>query len=289
MWKKRKRFGAIRRKIEREYLNITNYQQNEITAEEHGDIATDQITYSQASIPTTSNKRGSVENIVNDHSYVRCNLLALPSATDDDILSCSSSSDGESENEKNLLFRQQIQNWARERNITQVALNDLATIINLRFPGILPCDARTILGTAKQIQIKPIQGGEYWHNGLTKPLKNILEKWVDVPSKICLNFNFDGLPIFNSSNKEFWPILCTIFERPDLEPLVIGIYFGVGKPKQIDEYLNDFVNEIDNLIKNGMYVEQIKSKVSIGIRCFICDSPARAYIKGNRIETVELK
>lgn len=127
MWKKRKRFGAIRRKIEQEYLNMTNYQQNEITAEEHGDIATDQITYSQASIPSTSNERGSVENIVNDHSYIRCNLLALPSATDDDILSCSSSSDGESEYEKNLLFRQQIQNWARERNIAQVALNDLAT------------------------------------------------------------------------------------------------------------------------------------------------------------------
>lgn len=207
-------------------------------------VSINQTTYSQASIASTSNEIGSVANIMNDHIYVRCNLV-LPSASDDDNLSCSSSSDNDTEFEKNILFCQQIKNWAREKNIAQVALNDLATIINSRFPGILPCDARTILNTAKKIQIKTIEGGEYWHNGLATPLQNLIETWIDVPSKICLNFNFDGLPIFNSSSKEFWPILCTIFERPDVQPLVIGIYLGVGKPKQIDEYFNDFVIEVD--------------------------------------------
>lgn len=330
MWKKRKRFGAVRRRIEQEYLNITNHQENDIpaeehenisinpttynqaiatekerrnigqeclnitnhqqddiAAEEHGNISINQTTYSQASIASTSNEMGSVANIMNDHSYIRFNFV-LPSATDDDNLSCSSSSDDDTEFEKNIFFRQQIKNWARERNIAQIALNDLATIINCRFPGILPCDARTILNTAKKIQIKKIEGGEYWHNGLTKSLQNILKTWIDVPSKICLNFNFDGLPIFKSSNKEFWPILCTIFERPDVEPLVIGIYLGVGKPKQIDEYLNDFVIEVDHLIKNGMNIEQIKRKVSIEIRCFTCDSPARAYIKGKVFKKIIL-
>ncbi|CAG9793058.1 unnamed protein product [Diatraea saccharalis] len=128
--------------------------------------------------------------------------------------------------------------------------------------------------------MKTIENGEYWHNGLTKCLRKTLENWVDVPNKVKLNFNFDGLPIFKSSNKEFWPILCNIYERPDIDPFVIGIYFGVGKPKNIDQYLDDFVKEIGNLIKEGIYIEKPNKIVSIEIRCFICDSPARAYIKG---------
>ncbi|CAH2207551.1 jg27715, partial [Pararge aegeria aegeria] len=235
-------------------------------------------THSQAH-PSTSNE-GSVGKTLNG---VDGEDLVKPLEPDDNFSLCSSTStsiDDDNEYSKNMLFRQRIKEWATERNISQIALNDLAAIVNDRFPGILPRDARTILGTIQQIRIKTIKGGEYWHNGLTKCLKKSLEKWIDVPAKIALNFNFDGLPIFKSSNKEFWPILCTIFERPDIEPFVIGIYYGVGKPNQIDEYLNDFVNEMENLLKDGIYIEQFKKTVSIEIRCFTCDSPARAYIKG---------
>ncbi|CAB3221931.1 unnamed protein product [Arctia plantaginis] len=135
---------------------------------------------------------------------------------------------------------------------------DLPVIIQLKlFPGILSRDARAIIGTVRQIHnIKTIEHGEYWHNGLPKSLQKALENWVDVPNKVKLNFNFDGLPIFKSSNKEFWPILCNIFERPDIEPFV----FDTRRNKE------------------GIYIED--RKISIEIRCFICDSPARAYIKG---------
>lgn len=272
MWKKRKRIGAVKRKIARA---IANNNDETSFIEEVNDVRTNQ---SQA-LPSTSSE-GSVGKIVDkdeQNSDVEC------SGPNDDVSSCSSassSSDDDDEFSKNILFRQRIKEWAIEKNISQVALNDLSTIINSRFPEILPRDARTILRTVKEIRIETIEQGEYWHNSLTDSLKKSLEKWIDVPTKVTLNFNFDGLPIFKSSNKEFWPILCSIHEKPDIQPFVIGIYFGVGKPKQIDQYLDHFVKEMEHLIQDGIYIEQVKRKISIEIRCIICDSPARAYIKG---------
>lgn len=285
MWKKRKTCGGVKRKIKREYQNITNYQPNKTSDTEPSceDIEKnkfiDRTIDSQARVQSTSNE-GSVAKTAYDN---KSEDLEKPPELDSDLDSCSSaSSNNDDDFSKNLTFRRQIKEWAIERNISQIALSDLATILNCRFPGILPKDARTILGTVKQIHIKTIENGEYWHNGLTKCLRKTLENWVDVPNKVKLNFNFDGLPIFKSSNKEFWPILCNIYERPDIDPFVIGIYFGVGKPKDIDQYLDDFVKEIGNLIKEGIYIEKPNKIVSIEIRCFICDSPARAYIKGTQ-------
>lgn len=97
---------------------------------------------------------------------------------------------------------------------------------------------------------------------------------------IHLNFNFDGLPIHKSSKQEFWPILCNIFEIPEQDPFIIGIYYGSGKPKDLDDYLKDFVAEMLLILENGIHIEQLQKTIKINIRCFICDSPARAFIKG---------
>ncbi|RVE41953.1 hypothetical protein evm_013393 [Chilo suppressalis] len=125
--------------------------------------------------------------------------------------------------------------------------------------------------------------GEYWHKGLIEPLKDIIIfLWLEIPESIQLNLNFDGLPIFNSSKKEFWPILCNIYEKPEIEPLVVGIYYGSGKPKILSQYLEDFVAETESLLENGIHIvrEGKENIVNVRIRCFICDSPARAFIKG---------
>ncbi|KAF9806450.1 hypothetical protein SFRURICE_001245 [Spodoptera frugiperda] len=285
MWKKRKRSGAMKRKIEREYLNICNFQPSNsdsgesLLIDEGKDVFTSQDNL-QSSVSSINVQRG----FHNHESCVESVNSVQVSEISNDVSSCSISSTSNSNDEddefsKNLLFRQQIKEWAIEKNISQAALNELSKIVNNRFPGLLPNDARTILGTVRQINIKTVGTGEYWHNGLTVPLKNLLEHWTNFPTEVTLNFNFDGLPIFKSSNKEFWPILCSVFERPDVEPIVIGIYFGIGKPNPIEQYLEDFVNEMEYLIKNGLYIGQAKNKVSIRLRCFICDSPARAYIK----------
>lgn len=65
---------------------------------------------------------------------------------------------------------------------------------------------------------------------------------------------------------------------PNIQPMIIGIWCGESKPKPINEYFLAFVNEVNQLIENGITVNEWRIK--IGVRCFICDSPARALIKG---------
>lgn len=120
-------------------------------------------------------------------------------------------------------------------------------------------------------------GGSYWHQGLEFCLKSALKN-LRSPLTISINVNIDGLPIYKSSTKNVWPILFNIQELPNIKPLIIGIFYGTSKPKSATEYLNPFIEELLPLLESGLEVEG--HQVLIKIRCFICDTPARAFIKG---------
>ena len=94
-----------------------------------------------------------------------------------------------------------------------------------------------------------------------------------------INVSIDGLPLFKSSNLQFWPILFNIHEMPEVPVMIAAIYCGPTKPVSIEHFLRPFVDEINFLMKNGA---QINNKtVKIKLRAIIADSPARAFIKGN--------
>lgn len=65
--------------------------------------------------------------------------------------------------------------------------------------------------------------------------------------------------------------------------MVIGIWYGDDKPK-IHEYFEEFVPEMENLLENGMFVNDHHIKVKFGF--VICDSPARAMVKGALIKNL---
>lgn len=119
--------------------------------------------------------------------------------------------------------------------------------------------------------------GRYWHQKLENCLRNALVL-LDHPLTISLNINIDGLPVHKSSTKNFWPILCNIHEIPDIPPMAIGIYYGISKPKSATEFLDPFINELLPILESGLAING--HLVSVKIRCFICDSPARSFIKG---------
>lgn len=88
-----------------------------------------------------------------------------------------------------LLFREKIRTWAVEKSINHVD----------SIPQILPTDPRTILATPRNVNIKEIEGGKYWHNGIANSVIKILNSWDEAPDEISLNIliiNFDGLPKF---------------------------------------------------------------------------------------------
>lgn len=68
---------------------------------------------------------------------------------------------------------------------------------------------------------------------------------------------------------------------PSVKPMVIGIWYGRGKPI-LNEFLGPFVDELNYILTNGIKINAFDLKVSI--LYFICDSPARAFLKGIAME-----
>lgn len=64
---------------------------------------------------------------------------------------------------------------------------------------------------------------------------------------------------------------------PNISPMAISIWFGKGKPL-LTPFLEPFVNELNDILKNGLEINGHQLKISI--RCFICDLPARSFLKG---------
>lgn len=159
------------------------------------------------------------------------------------------------------------------------ALKDLFKIWNKRLPNVLPQDPRTLMQTPPKINIVKVGDGQYWHRGLKLSLESIFQANETVKaSSISLNINIDGLPIYKSSKEEFWPIVYNIYELQHISPRIIAIYSGKGKPSDLTAFLSPFVSEMKEIMENGIDVNG--EKIFVKIRCFICDSPARAFIKG---------
>lgn len=171
-----------------------------------------------------------------------------------------------------------IRNWSTEFHISQAAVTSLAGVLNTHLGVRLPSDARTIMRTPRNIFITEMSdNGHYWHQGLKNCLQKALEH-LDRSLSISLNVNVDGLPVHKSSTKNFWPILCKIHEIPEIAPMAVGIYYGCSKPKSATEFLNPFIDELLSIMESGLVINGYP--VTVKIRCFICDSPARSFIKG---------
>lgn len=170
-----------------------------------------------------------------------------------------------------------VRKWASHFLISQTALKALVEILNTYLRSDLPKDPRTLMKTPRCLEIIEMKdGGKYWHHGLEKSLQNRL-KHVTTDLSISININVDGLPIYKSSANHFWPIIANIHELSHIQPMVIGIYYGVSKPKDADEFLMPMIKELLLLLNSGVLINS--HRISLKIRAFICDSPARAFIK----------
>lgn len=171
-----------------------------------------------------------------------------------------------------------LQKWAIQYNIRQQALRSLLEIMRTQYGDLsLPSDPRTLLGTPSSSIIKEISGGQYWHQGLENCLRNAFKN-LDADLAVQLSINMDGIPIHKSSKSQLWPILCGIHNMPHIRPMAVGIFLGNSKPADVSEYLTPFVDELIALISSGVLING--HMLQITVRCFICDSPARALVKG---------
>lgn len=72
---------------------------------------------------------------------------------------------------------------------------------------------------------------------------------------------------------------------PEVKPIVVSIWCGNKKPNNLNQYLRPFVDEMKYLLQNGIEINNYDVKFLI--RCIICDSPARSFLKGIQFKLIK--
>ena len=199
--------------------------------------------------------------------------------SDDESVTENEQSCKENDRDTNIVLLNSLTHWATKQQITQSALKELLVILRQYHP-LLPLDPRTLLKVKTKVHdIKAIGEGSYYHFGIANGIRRQLLSCRNIRENdtIGLQINVDGLPLFKSSNTQFWPILGLICGTEKTKPFVIGLFSGPSKPASVEEFFSDFIQEMSELKETGLiYNEQV---YKISISSFICDAPARSYIK----------
>lgn len=185
------------------------------------------------------------------------------------------SSDKEEDIEKLLA------SWAVNSKTPAFWVDALLRILKTKIPD-LPLSTKTLLKTPRHTyeKIIPMCNGCYLHIGLENMLLNFLSKHnIASNTAIMLDVGIDGTNTSNSSDTELWPIMINVVGYEEV--LVVGCFFGTGKPKDDEnssnEYMTPFVEELLEILASGglLYKNEI---IRLMFRAFVMDAPARAFI-----------
>lgn len=176
------------------------------------------------------------------------------------------------EPEVNILDK--LRDWAIKYRVSGKAVSGLLKTLKKHQCFInYPTDSRTLLRTPRQINTYEVPPGEYCHFPIAQALQNI--RGIDSIDDLELQINIDGLPLANSSSQQFWPILAHPFSHQS-PPIVLGVYFGLEKPKSSNSLLRMVVDDLLNAVTNPPVVNgRIKN---VSVHSIVCDAPARAFV-----------
>ncbi|EZA48415.1 hypothetical protein X777_13805, partial [Ooceraea biroi] len=122
----------------------------------------------------------------------------------------------------------------------------------------LPKSYKSLLKTPSHLNIIEVEQAQIWYKSIRFNLDAmLLEEYLKTYNQICIDVNIDGLPIFKSSPRKFWPI-----EKHSTD---------------VRSFLNNFVNEVEDLYENGYTFNGIT--YSFLVRNFILDAAARSLVK----------
>ena len=147
----------------------------------------------------------------------------------------------------------------------------------------LPKSHKTLMRTGSDrfmVHVRIVSGHQYHYYPLAKQIRFYLARYPeDVVAridKLCLVWNTDGLPLYNSRRLCSWPVLCTISNLKPRVVFEVVLTAGEGKPTNQD-YLLEFINDLKCLMEDGL--EWRGKLYSVIMTAAVCDAPARATIK----------
>ena len=214
-----------------------------------------------------------LEDVTGTISDYDSGTLPLSSDIDSDQEAFDSMSDNSGE-ETEPDLSEEVAAWATRNCLKRSALNDLFDLFR-RQGHRLPKDARTLLQTPKKVATVEKCGGHYAYFGLASGIVKILAQNRGFrEDSIGIFLNIDGVPRFKSTNMQMWPILCSFH---NFAPFIAAMYCGKAKPNKPEEYLSDFLTELEQLLRDGIVHGQ--KTLRLIVKAFVCDAPARAFLK----------
>lgn len=265
-----------------EYVELENSNLSENVGLEVDDI---ENSSSQHVDNVYSNYDNTFDHLYNPENIEDCYIT-------DSSLSFSPSSNSErSSHQKNNVgvsvvptIREKLQNWAVKfrYNLTIETIDGLLDILHSESVHGLPKSAVTLLQTKTDKNIKLMMSskntnGSYVYFGLESGLIRIItNKFTE--NTIRLLCNIDGLPLYNSSSQQFWANLGFILHsKYDSQPFIVAVYSGDSKPQNANDFLENFIKELNISIENGIVINQ--RVFNVEIVGFSCDTLARSFIK----------
>lgn len=161
-------------------------------------------------------------------------------------------------------------------NMGRICLSSMLKDLKSRFPD-LPSDYRTLLKTPRTTEIRIVSPGEYVHLGI---LKNLQKLVTNCDKEIIIDIFIDGFAIYRDTVlNSFWIIL----GRLGKNIFPIGIYNGVSKPKDFNDFLLDFCIESKELMTSG--INNGQATISFRINNILLDSPAKSHVTYTKYHT----
>lgn len=171
--------------------------------------------------------------------------------------------------------------WAIAFGISHTALSALLVILRKFGHNELPKLARTLLRTPRKAVVpRPCAPGEYFYRGIQYYMYQYNDDFLTECDTVEVDFFIDGLSVSDSSKVKMWPIMGSFVNQPNIRPFVPGCYSGPADPLDVDDFLKEFVEEIEHLQKNGVEVTKNCVLKKFRFRCFVADAPARALASG---------
>lgn len=173
---------------------------------------------------------------------------------------------------------EELKRWIIEYNIKHNAAEKLLKILRDQGHKHLPSTTKTLLKT-DPVESQMVSGVECIKFGVTEQLIMCLNRYPNNYAKditeLEISLNVDGLPLFKSTGKSFWPVLCTVHLKPaSTFPLTIAL--TEAKPKSLD-FIKVISDELKMILMNGFAWGE--TTLNVRLRCITCDAPAKAMLK----------
>ena len=174
--------------------------------------------------------------------------------------------------------------WVNLYQIKHNAVDSLQKILKDSGHDQLPGSARSVIKTARYVPITEKSGMEYIYFPVKEELMRQFLRYPTMMKEsvttLEISLNIEGLPLFKSSNKTLWPVLCGIMNVQPVAIFPVALTYGRSKPTDL-LFLQDTVDELNYLLGHGLNVDG--KVIPVTLRCIVCDAPARALVKGTKL------